>query len=102
MSGRTRLCVQAALATLAASSALSAVFGDMRWLFPVAGGILIVAGVSELTRRTPIAAAVGPVLAANAVLLYVTALDTSSNAYAYVFPTRGSLIGLADLARSGF
>ena len=102
MTSRSRLCVQGAIATLAASSALTAVFDDMRWLFPVAGGILLVAVVNELTRRTPIAAAAGPVLAANAVLLYVTVLDTSSSAYAYVFPTRGSLTGLADLARSGF
>ena len=102
MTGRTRLCLQGAIATLAAASALAAVFDDMQWLFPVAGGILLVAAVNELTRRTPIAAAAGPVLAANAVLLYVTALDTGSSAYAYVFPTRGSLTGLADLARSGF
>ena len=102
MTSRSRLCVQGAIATLAASSALSAVFDDMRWLFPVAGGILLVAAVNEVTRRTPIAAAAGPVLAANAVLLYITALDTSSSAYAYVFPTRDSLTGLADLARSGF
>ena len=102
MSGRTRLCLHSAIATLAASSALSAVFDDMQWLFPVAGGILLVAAVNEVTRRTPIAAAAGPILAANAVLLYVTAIDTGSSAYAYVFPTRGSLTGLADLARSGF
>jgi len=102
MTGRSRLGLQAAIATLAASSALAAVFVDMRWLFPVAGAIFVVAGVNDLARRTPLAAAFGPVLAAAAVLVYITAIDTGSEAYARVIPTRSSLAALGDLARSGF
>ena len=102
MTSRARLCLQAAVATLAASTALSAVFIDLRWLFPVAGAVLLVAAVNELTRRTPIAAALGPVLSAAAVLVYVTAIDAGSSAYAGVLPTRASLVALGDLARGGF
>ncbi|HMC70686.1 MAG TPA: hypothetical protein VKJ07_16130, partial [Mycobacteriales bacterium] len=102
MTGRSRLSLQAAIATLAASSALAAVFVDMRWLFPVAGAIFVVAGVNDLARRTPLAAAFGPVLAAAAVLVYITAIDTGSEAYARVVPTSSSLAALGDLARSGF
>ena len=102
MTGRSRLSLQAAIATLAASSALAAVFVDMRWLFPVAGAIFVVAGVNDLARRTPLAAAFGPVLAAAAVLVYITAIDTGSEAYARVIPTGSSLIALGDLARNGF
>lgn len=102
MTSRARLCLQAAIATLAASTALSAVFVDLRWLFPVTGAVLLVAAVNELTRRTPIAAALGPVLSAAAVLVYVTAIDAGSSAYAAVVPTRASLVALGDLARSGF
>lgn len=102
MTGRTRLGLQAAIATFAASFALSSVFVDMRWLFPVAGVIFLVAVVNDLTRRTPIAAALGPVLAAVAALLYITAIDAGTAAYARVFPTRDSMVVLGDLARSGF
>jgi len=102
MTGRTRLGFYAAMATLAASTALSAVFVDMRWLFPVAGAIFLVAGVNDLARRTPLAAALGPVLAAGAVLVYITAIDTADKAYARIVPTGASLTALGDLARSGF
>jgi hypothetical protein len=90
------------VATLAASSGLAAVFADMRWLFPVAGAIFLVAAVNELTRRTPVAAALGPLLAAGSVLVYVTALDAGTTAYAGFLPTRSSLTTLGELARSGF
>jgi hypothetical protein len=102
MTGRARLCLSAAVSTLAASSALSAVFVDLRWLFPVWGAVVLVAVVNELTRRTPMAAALGPVLSAAAVLVYVTAIDAGSAAYAHVVPTRASLSVLGDLARGGF
>jgi hypothetical protein len=102
MTGRSRLGLQAAIATLAASSALSSVFVDMRWLFPVAGAILLVAVVNDVTRRTPVAAALGPVVSAAAVLLYITAIDAGAAAYGRVIPTRASLAVLGDLARNGF
>ena len=102
MTGRSRLGLHGAIATLAASTALSAVFVDLRWLFPVAGAIFVVAGVNDLARRTPLAAAFGPILAAAAVLVYITAIDTGAEAYGRVIPTSTSLVALGDLARNGF
>lgn len=102
MTNRLRLTVHAALATVCASISLSAVFTNMRWLMPVVGAVALVAIVSELVRRTPIPAFLGPILAAGAVLCYITALDTRAAAYGDIFPTGTSLSQLADLARSGF
>ena len=102
MTNRLRLTVHAALATVCASISLSAVFANMRWLMPVVGGIALVAILSELVRRTPIPAFLGPILASGAVLCYVTWLYTRAAAYGDVFPTGTSLSQLADLARAGF
>lgn len=102
MSGRGQLTATAALATFAASTGLLNVFADKGWVMPVAGGIALVAAVSELSRRTRFAAAVGPLLAAAAVLLYITWLDARPDAYAGFVPTGSSLRTLSDLARSGF
>lgn len=102
MTNRLRLTVHGALATICASISLSSVFTTMRWLMPVVGGILVVAIVSELVRRTPIPAFLGPILAAGAVLCYITAVYTRTTAYGDAFPTGSSLTQLSHLARSGF
>ena len=102
MTNRLRLTVHGALATICASISLSSVFSTMRWLMPVVGGILVVAIVSELVRRTPIPAFLGPILAAGAVLCYITAVYTRTTAYGDAFPTGSSLTQLSHLARSGF
>ena len=102
MTSRWRLTAVAAVATLAAASGLAAVFNDFGWLQPVAGGIAVVAIVSELARSTRVAAALGPVLAAAAMLLYVTAIEAGDKAYGGVIPTGASLRALGDLARNGF
>jgi transglutaminase-like putative cysteine protease len=102
MSGRGQLTATAALATFAAATGLLNVFADKGWLLPVAGGIAVVAIVSEMSRRTRVAAAIGPLLAAAAVLLYITWLDARHDAYADVVPTGTSLRTLSDLARNGF
>jgi len=102
MSNRVRLVFAAAVATLAASTGLSAVFTDLGWLMPVAGGIAVVAVVNELSRRSRFAAGVGPIASAAAMLVYVTAIDTPDAAYGRLIPTSASLRALGDLARTGF
>jgi hypothetical protein len=102
MSNRVRLVLAAAVATFAASSGLASVFADLGWLMPVAGGIAVVAVVNELSRRSRFAAGVGPIAAAAAMLLYITAIDTPNDAYARFIPTSASLHALGDVARSGF
>src|SRR4051794_2026363 len=102
MTGRTRIAFHGALATLAAASALGAVFDGIGWLFPVAGGIAVVAGVSELVRWSPLPSAISPLLAAAGVTGYVTALYARADAYGGVVPRGNSLHVLATTARSGF
>lgn len=102
MTGRPHLAFTAAVATLCAATGLLDVFASADWLMPVTGGIAVVAIVSELARRTRVAAAIGPLLAAGAVLLYITWLYSRDLAYARFIPTGSSLQHLGDLARSGF
>lgn len=102
MTGRVRLTAQAAFATIAASTALGAVFHGTGWFVPVAGAVVLVAVVNELMRRTPFAGALGPLISAGAVLCYVTAGYASDAAYARFIPTGASLQVLADHAHDGF
>jgi transglutaminase-like putative cysteine protease len=101
VTGRLRISVQAAIATLAAASALSALFSGTGWIGPVAGGIAVVTVASELVRRSPLPGATGPLLAAAAMVIYLTVLDTRQAAYGVVVPTGASLRALDDLFRSG-
>ena len=102
MTAQPRLTAQAALATIGTATALSAVYADERWLVPVVVAVALVAAVNELTRRSPVAAALGPVLSAAAVLCYLTASNAEGTAYFGFIPTTDSLRVLGDLARSGF
>src|SRR3954452_14870319 len=102
MTGRSRVAVSAGVATLAASSSLSAVYSDYGWLVPVAAAIAIVVGIGELVRRSPLPAAVAPLLSAAGVLCLLTHLYASRDAWLGIIPTSTSLSDLADVARAGF
>src|SRR4051794_15826448 len=102
MSGRGRVAVHAGVATLAASMSLSAVYADYAWLLPVAAAVAIVIGVGELVRRSPVPAALAPLLGALGVLVLLTALYASGDAWLGVVPTPTSLGALGDVARTGF
>ncbi|MBV9293851.1 MAG: transglutaminase domain-containing protein, partial [Frankiales bacterium] len=102
MNGRTRVALHGGVATFAAATALSSVFTNWGWLFPVTGAIIVVVLVSELVRWSPIPSGLSPLLAAAAVSCYLTATETSSRAYGGVFPTESSLRQLGAIARSGF
>src|SRR4051794_23703968 len=102
MSGRTRLAFHGGLATFAAATALGSVYDGYGWIMPVLGGIAIVVVMSELVRLSPLPAALGPLLAAGAVLCYVTAAYAGSAAYGHVIPSGGSLHLLGTVARQGF
>jgi hypothetical protein len=102
MTGRSRVAVYAGVATLAASSSLSAVYSDYGWLLPVAAAIAIVVGIGELVRRSPLPAAVAPLLSAAGVLCLLTRLYTSQDAWFGVVPTTSSLTALREVARTGF
>jgi transglutaminase-like putative cysteine protease len=102
MTGRSRVAFYAGLATLAAASSLSAVYNGYAWLLPVAAAIAIVVAVGELLRRSPLPAALAPLISAAGVLCLVTALYASRHALLGVVPTPTSLAALGDVARSGF
>ena len=87
---------------MAAASALGAVFNGYGWLFPVLGAVIVVVVVAELVRWSPIPSGLAPLLAAGAVLCYLTATDTGSLAHGRVIPSSASLRALGDIARSGF
>jgi transglutaminase-like putative cysteine protease len=102
MSGRSRVAVHGGIATLAAASSLSAVYRGFGWLVPVAVAVAIVVGVGELVRRSPIPAALAPLLGAAGVLLLVTRLYAARDALLGVLPTPTSMSALGDVARAGF
>src|SRR4051812_43394660 len=102
MTGRSRVAVYAGVATLAASSSLSAVYSDYGWLLPVAAAIAIVVGIGELIRRSPLPGALAPLLSAGGVLLLLTRLYVSHDAWLGIVPTSSSLAALGDVARVGF
>jgi transglutaminase-like putative cysteine protease len=102
VTARSRLTAYAALATFTASSALMAVFADSGWVVPVTGGIVLVAVVGELVHRSPLPAALQPLVVAAAVLGWVTWLDARPVAHGGVVPGPAAFSRLGDVARSGF
>ncbi|HET7311817.1 MAG TPA: DUF3488 and transglutaminase-like domain-containing protein [Mycobacteriales bacterium] len=102
MTGRTRVAAHAGIATVAAASSLTAVYRGYIWLVPVAAAVAIVVAVGELVRRSPLPAALAPLLAAGGVVLLLTRLYAAHDAWLGVFPTPSSMSALADVARSGF
>src|SRR3954464_14151727 len=102
MTGRSRVAVCAGVATLAASSSLAAVYSDYGWVLPVAAAIAIVVGTRELLRRSPLPAALAPLLSAAGVLCLLTRLYAPDDAWLGIIPTPTSLAALGDVARAGF
>ena len=102
MSGRGRLTVASAVATLAAALSFSAVFEGWSWLLPVTIVIAIVFGSNELVRRLRIPSPVGPLLATLFVLCYLVLYDARSVAVAGFLPGPAALRMLGDVARTGF
>lgn len=102
MTGRTRVAIHGAIATIAAAFALSAVFDGWGWLLPVAGAVVVVVAVNELTRWSPLPSSLGPLLAAAGLLAYVTAVYAGATAYLHVIPSHASLDHLDAVARDGF
>jgi len=102
MSGRGRLTLTSAVATAAAAMSFTAIFSGWSWLWPVLITIALVAGVSEAVRWLRVPAPLGPLLAAAAVLGYVTLLDARQVAIGGVIPGPAAFRLLGNTARSGF
>lgn len=102
MSSQLRLTIAAMIATLAASTSLSAVFSSGGWFVPVAVAVALVAVACSLVRWSPLPSVFEPLAAAVAVLLWLTWRFASAQATSGFIPNGGSLHRLGVLARSGF
>ena len=102
MSGRGRLSLASAVATIAAAMGFASVFKGWSWLMPVVIAIVLVCGVNEAVRRLRIPSPLGPLLSAGLVLCYLTLLDARHVAVGGVLPGPAALRALGDTARTGF
>jgi transglutaminase-like putative cysteine protease len=102
MSGRARVAIYAGIATLAASSALSAVFQGFVWVWPIIGAVAMVVLVSELVRWSPIPSGLAPLLAAGMVTCYLVWIYAGDSAIGGIVPNGPAMRALGDTARSGF
>jgi transglutaminase-like putative cysteine protease len=102
MSSQLRMTAYAALATMATATSLVTVFKSSAWVVPVMGAIIIVAASCALIRATPLPSVFEPLLAAVAILCWLTVLDARSTAHFGVIPGRLALRHLGHTARRGF
>jgi transglutaminase-like putative cysteine protease len=102
MSAQLRLTAYAALATIATATAFISVFKTTAWVVPIMGAIIIVSGSCALVRSSPLPSALEPVVAAIAILFWVTLLFARSKAHLGFIPGRLAIHHLAHTARRGF
>ena len=102
MNAQLRLTAYAALATMATSSALLTVYRGSGWVVPVFGAIVIVSASCALIRSSPLPSALEPIVAAIAILLWLTLLFSRSKAHLGFIPGRLALHHLSHTARRGF
>lgn len=102
MTSRTRLCLFAALATLLGASSLGAAYDSLAWVLPVAGAVLLVAGIGELCRRFAVPVLLTPLLTVVAVFGYLTAVFASDTAIGGVLPDAAAVRSLSAEVSQGF
>ncbi|RPE44649.1 uncharacterized protein DUF4129 [Streptomyces sp. Ag109_O5-1] len=101
MSGRARLALTAAAATLMASCALLPLVSPMTWLFQAVFLVAIQTGVGMATRRVPLARPLTVAAQALATLLMLTLVFARSHAIAGLIPGPDTFRYLADLLQQG-
>jgi transglutaminase-like putative cysteine protease len=102
MSSPLRLTIISALATATTALSLASVFTGAGWFAPVMIAIVLVSGVSALVRWSPLPSAFEPLLAAVAVLFWLTLLDAHGSAHIGFVPGRTALEHLGRIAHHGF
>ncbi|HWA66355.1 MAG TPA: DUF3488 and transglutaminase-like domain-containing protein [Mycobacteriales bacterium] len=102
MSGQLRLTLAAMVASVAASTALAAVFASNGWVGPVIGAIVLVSATCAAVRWSPLPSLFEPLAAAAVVLLWVTGRFASQQAVAGFIPNGAAMRRLDALARNGF
>ncbi|OKI05214.1 transglutaminase [Streptomyces sp. CB02923] len=101
MSGRARLTVCAAVATLCASSALLPLVEPVGWMMQAAVLLVVVSGAGALARRVPLARPLTVVAQAVVALLLLTVLFAHDEATAGVLPGPDVFRELGELAQEG-
>ncbi len=102
MSGRGRLTLASAVATIATAVGFTSVFKGWAWLLPVVIAVALVCGGNEAVRRLRVPSPFGPLIAAVLVLCYLTLLDARRVAVGGLLPGPAALRSLGETARSGF
>jgi transglutaminase-like putative cysteine protease len=101
MSGRTRLTVTAAIATLLASVVLRPLFTDLDYLLPVLGAVTVVGLVSETCRRLVMPTVMSPIASLLALVAYLVAVFAHGTAVLGVLPGRDARAHLRHLVNVG-
>ncbi|MEV5594189.1 DUF3488 and transglutaminase-like domain-containing protein [Streptomyces sp. NPDC052496] len=101
MSGRARLTVCAAVATLCASSALLPLVEPVGWMMQAVVLLVIVSGAGALARRVPLARPLTVVAQAVVALLLLTVLFAHEQAVAGVLPGPDVFRELGELTQEG-
>ncbi|MFH8367272.1 transglutaminaseTgpA domain-containing protein [Streptomyces sp. NPDC018031] len=101
MSGRTRLAVCAALATLAASCALIPLVNKSGWILQAALLLAVQSAVGAAARRVPLARPLTMAAQLLATLLLVTVVFSREQAFAGLLPSPTSVEHLGRLVRQG-
>ncbi|RLL66399.1 DUF3488 and transglutaminase-like domain-containing protein [Streptomyces sp. Z26] len=101
MSGRARLAVCAATATLAAACALLPLVNPATWLLQAALLVLVQTGVGAAARRVPLARPLTVLAQALVSLVLLTLVFASGHALAGVVPSPESFRHFADLLDEG-
>ncbi len=99
---RLRLTVTAAVATTLASIGLYPLFETPGWFGTGFGAVLLVAVVGLLTRRWSLPAAVCPLIALAALLLYLTVMFAAGDALLGIVPTPESVVTLGRMFGDGW
>ncbi|MEU9448252.1 DUF3488 and transglutaminase-like domain-containing protein [Streptomyces sp. NPDC048277] len=101
MSGRARLALTAAAATLMASCALLPLVSPMTWLFQAALLVAVQTGVGMAARRVPLARPLTVAAQALVTLLMLTLVFARGHAIAGLIPGPETFRYLADLLQQG-
>ncbi|MFC0597116.1 transglutaminaseTgpA domain-containing protein [Streptomyces palmae] len=101
MSGRTRLAVCAALATMAAACSLLPLVHPSRWILQAAFLLAMQSAVGAAARRVPLARPLTMAAQVLASLLMITLVFTRHQALAWVLPSPESVREIGRLAQQG-
>ncbi|GAA3803073.1 DUF3488 and transglutaminase-like domain-containing protein [Sphaerisporangium flaviroseum] len=97
-----RLPIAAGLATAAVSISLYPLFSGGTWFWAGMGAIIVVAAASALTTRHTVPRWLGPPFELVMLWLYLTVVFAGEETWAWIVPTKDTVVALADLLREGF